>query len=120
MLDLSNFTSVVLNVLQHLEYKNVFFSENQNYDFIICPLIYINLKRAVTRVIGSKVRTNRKCMFVLQVMAKLLVHVNLIGGSERYLNNMTDQERQSDENKEKQPQRLTFANFRSVARLRLC
>lgn len=59
-------------------------------------------------------------MFVLQVMTKLLVHVNLIGGSEVYLNNMTDQKHQSDKNKEKQPQRLTFANFRSVARLFLC
>lgn len=59
-------------------------------------------------------------MFVLQVMAKLLVHVNLIGGSELHLNNMTDQERRSDANAEQQPPRLTFANFRSVARLRLC
>lgn len=59
-------------------------------------------------------------MFVLQVMAKLSVHVNLIGGSELYPNNMTEQECRSDGNKEKQPQRLTFANFRSVARLRLC
>lgn len=71
-------------------------------------------------VIRSNVRTNRKCTFVLQVMAKLLVHVNLIGGSELYLNNTTDQERQSDENREKQVQRLTFANFRSIARPRLC
>lgn len=38
-------------------------------------------------------------MFVLQVTAKLLVHVSLIGGSELYLNNMTDQKRQSGENK---------------------
>lgn len=82
--------------------------------------MFINLEHAVTCVIGSNVRTNRKWMFVLQVMAELLVHVNLIGGSELYLNNMTDQERRSDENKDKQPQRLTFANFRSVARLRLC
>lgn len=84
------------------------------------PFDVHQLKRAVTRVIGSNVRTNRKCMFVLHVMAKLLVHVNLIGGSELYLNNMTVQEHRSDENKAKQPQRLTFANFRSVARLRLC
>lgn len=73
-----------------------------------------------TRVIGSNVRANRKCAFVLKVMAKLLVHVNLIGGSELYLNNMTDRERRSDENKGKQAQRLTFANFRRIVRPRLC
>lgn len=59
-------------------------------------------------------------MFVLQVMAKLLVHVNLIGGSELRLSNMTDQERRSDANAEQQAPRLTLANFRSVGRLRLC
>lgn len=57
---------------------------------------------------------------MLKLMAKLLVHVNLIGGSELYLNNMTDQEHRSDENKEEHPQQLTFANFRSMARPRLC
>lgn len=73
-----------------------------------------------TRVLGSDVRTNRKYALVLKVMAKLLVHVNLIGGSELYLNNMTDQEHRSDENKENQAQRLTFANFRRIVRPRLC
>lgn len=62
----------------------------------------------------------RKCAFVLKVTAKLLVHVNLIGVSELYLNNTTDPQRQSDENKAKQAQRLTFANFRRIARPRLC